>query len=104
MIRLLTSIEQFQTAEKISLHLRLPASRVQGILDFLSTRGLCVESRGRYKRSEKNTHIAADSPLAIRHHQKRIGETKRFLDGLGSPASGDATQGLKILEQKFGIC
>lgn len=28
-----------------------------------------TKPNGRYIRSEKNTHIEADSPLAIRHHQ-----------------------------------
>lgn len=70
MVRLLTSMERFQTVEDISLRLGLTVSRVREILDFLTSRGLCVlASNGRYKRTEKNTHVEASSPLAIRHHQ-----------------------------------
>ncbi|MBK9321619.1 MAG: TIGR02147 family protein [Bdellovibrionaceae bacterium] len=69
LIRLLTSIPQFQFKEKIAFHLGLSVSRVQEILDFLTSRGLCKEERGRYHRTGKNTHIEATSPLSIRHHQ-----------------------------------
>jgi hypothetical protein len=36
----------------------------------LISRGLCQETpEGRYKRTEKNTHIEARSPMSTRHHQ-----------------------------------
>jgi uncharacterized protein (TIGR02147 family) len=69
MIRLLTMIEGKQTAEEISVHLQLPISRVQEVLSFLVSRGLCNFANGRYVRTEKNTHIEAKSALAVRHHQ-----------------------------------
>lgn len=69
LIRLLTSVEQYQTPEKISRHLKISLSRVQEILGFLTSRGLCVVKNGRYNRTSQNTHIEAQSPLAIRHHQ-----------------------------------
>lgn len=69
LVRLMTSIDKFQNAEKIAQYLSLPISRVQEILDFLASRNLCVETRGNYRRSEKNTHVSANSPLALRHHQ-----------------------------------
>ncbi len=69
LIRLLTSIPRFQNREKIALHLGLSISRVQEILDFLVTRGLCTYEKGCYLRTEINTHIEARSPLSIRHHQ-----------------------------------
>jgi uncharacterized protein (TIGR02147 family) len=68
-VRLLTSIPEFRTKEKIAARLGLSISRVQEILDFLTSRHLCKESRGQYQRTEKNTHIEASSALAIRHHQ-----------------------------------
>lgn len=69
MIRLLTMIKGKQTAEEISVYLELPISRVQEILNFLVTRGLCNFVNGRYVRTEQNTHVEARSALAIRHHQ-----------------------------------
>lgn len=69
MVRLLTSLPRFQTKEKIAFHLNLSVSRIQEILDFLTTRGLCTEHKGKYLRTEKNTHVESSSQLAIRHHQ-----------------------------------
>ncbi len=68
-VRLLTALSRFQTKEKIALRLSLSLSRAQEILDFLTSRGLCKEERGKYLRTEKNTHVEARSPLSIRHHQ-----------------------------------
>lgn len=68
-VRLLTSIESFQTTEKIAFRLNLSVSRTQEILDFLTSRGLCNEDRGKYRRTGKNTHVESQSPLAVRHHQ-----------------------------------
>ena len=69
LVRLLTSIEHFQTAPEIAQRLNLSISRAQEILDFLTSRGLCKEAHGRYMRTEKNTHIEAHSSLVVRHHQ-----------------------------------
>lgn len=69
MIRLLTMIKGKQTAEEISIHLGVPISRVQEVLSFLASRGLCRLVNGRYVRTEQNTHVEARSPLAVRHHQ-----------------------------------
>jgi uncharacterized protein (TIGR02147 family) len=82
LIRLLTSIEQFQTKEAIASRLNLSLSRTQEVLDFLTSRGLCTENRGRYARTEKNTHIEARSPLASRHHQNWRSKSLELLEKL----------------------
>ena len=82
--RLLTGIPKFQTTEAISIRLNLPISKVQEILDFLVSRGLCVEDNGRYKRTERNTHIEASSPLSIRHHQNWRTKSLHLLEQIGS--------------------
>jgi uncharacterized protein (TIGR02147 family) len=69
LIRLLTDLKGFRTAEEISNHLDLSLSRVQEILSFLVSRGLCTYRNGLYSRTSQNTHIEAQSPLSIRHHQ-----------------------------------
>ncbi|MDR3608443.1 MAG: TIGR02147 family protein [Oligoflexia bacterium] len=70
LVRLLTSIDEFQTVETISSYLGLSTSRVRQILDFLVSRGLCKQERdGSYQRSKMNTHIEAGSELVVRHHQ-----------------------------------
>lgn len=70
LVRLLSSINEYQSVESISSKLGFPSSRVREILDFLVSRGLCTEGAdGRYRRTEKNTHIEASSSLVARHHQ-----------------------------------
>lgn len=69
LVRLMTSIDRFQTPGSISDYLGLPVTRVREILEFLVSRGLCEAIGGRFRRTEKNTHIEARSPLAVRHHQ-----------------------------------
>jgi uncharacterized protein (TIGR02147 family) len=68
LIRLLTDLKDFRTAQEISNHLGLSLSRVQEILSFLVSRGLCTHRNGLYTRTNQNTHIEAQSPLSIRHH------------------------------------
>jgi hypothetical protein len=70
LIRLLTSLEDCQTPERIANRLLLPVSRVREVLRFLVSRSLCKEEQGGLiSRTEVNTHVEARSPLAIRHHQ-----------------------------------
>ncbi len=69
MIRLLTMIKGKQTAEEIAIHLGISISRVQEVLSFLASRGLCRITNGKYVRTEQNTHVEARSALATRHHQ-----------------------------------
>lgn len=84
-IRLLTSIEKYQTPAAIAHRLSITISRVQEVLDFLTAKGLCKESQGRYQRTEKNTHIEARSHLAVRHHQnwraKSVGLVEQIQPG-----------------------
>jgi len=75
LIRLLTSIEAYETPEAIARRLQLPLSRVQDVLDFLVARNLCNEKGGRFKRTSDNTHVESRSALSIRHHQNWRGRT-----------------------------
>lgn len=68
LVRLLTSIPEFRTKESIAAHLGLSISRTQEILNFLTSRRLCKEIKGQYHRTEKNTHVEADSSMSLRHH------------------------------------
>lgn len=81
LVRLLTSIDGFQTVQEISSRLSLPRARVSEILGFLVSRGLCVRDLdGRYRRTEKNTHVEASSPMAARHHQNWRTKAVEFLE------------------------
>ncbi len=80
LVRLLTDIDRYQTVEEISRRLNLSVSRTQEIIDFLCTRGLCDVERGRYKRTNKNTHIEASSALSVRHHQNWRNKSIELID------------------------
>ena len=79
-VRLLTMIDEYQTSSTIAARLGLSVSRTQSILDFLVSRGLCSESKGRYKRTDKNTHVEAGSPLSVRHHQNWRAKSLELLE------------------------
>ena len=67
--RLLTSIDGFNSAEKISERLQIPRITIKRVLEFLHSTGLCVEKNGQYKMGPQSTHLGTDSPLIARHHQ-----------------------------------
>ena len=67
-IRLLTSLDDSQTAEKISEKLQLPLKTVRQVLSFLVETGLCIEENGALKLGPGRTHEPSDSPHALRHH------------------------------------
>jgi uncharacterized protein (TIGR02147 family) len=84
LVRLLTSIDRYQKANDIAQHLGISVSRLQEILDFLSTRGLCRIAGSKYIRTEKNTHIESGSALAIRHHQNWRAKSFALLEQMDS--------------------
>lgn len=68
MIRLLTAIERFQTIESLAQELGLPLNKIRSALDFLISRGLCLEENHKIKYGPIPTYVEASSPLVIRHH------------------------------------
>ncbi len=67
-VRLLSSIEPFQTIESITNYFGLSREKTHQIVDFLLRHGLCVEEKGKIKMGPQRTHLGADSPLIARHH------------------------------------
>ena len=67
-IRLLTSIPHFQTREALAERLGMHISRVNQILEFLLSRGLCQEEDGRIFYGDTKTYIGQESLLVSRHH------------------------------------
>lgn len=84
LVRLLTGIDSYQRANDIAKFLGMSISRVQEILDFLSTRGLCKVSGSRHIRTQKNTHVESGSALAIRHHQNWRSKSLTLLEQMTS--------------------
>lgn len=67
-VRLLTSINEFQSLDGLSEKLKLPKVQVRRILDFLLSVGLVKEDKGRYIMGTARTHVPSNSPYVIRHH------------------------------------
>lgn len=67
-ICLLTSIEGFDSVEKIEERLRLPRTTIKQALDFLIEQRLVVVERGKYQMGIARTHLAPESPLIARLH------------------------------------
>ncbi len=67
-IRLLTSIEGYQSISTIAERVNLSPSRVREIIDFLLKHGLCVENAGKIQIGPARTHLESSSPLVSRHH------------------------------------
>jgi uncharacterized protein (TIGR02147 family) len=68
-IWVLTSVDGFNTAEKISERLGIARATVKRVLDFLLSTGLCINEDGNYRMGPQSTHLGSESPLVGRHHQ-----------------------------------
>jgi uncharacterized protein (TIGR02147 family) len=67
--RLLTSIQGYQNVDAIAARLELPRSQVAQVVEFLLSKGLCVESdRGELAMGPRRTHLEKESPY-IRNRQ-----------------------------------
>jgi uncharacterized protein (TIGR02147 family) len=68
-VRNLLAIEREWTLTEVAAQLKLPESQVREVIQFLTDHGLLQLEDGRYKILAKATHIGADSPLVVKHHQ-----------------------------------
>lgn len=69
-IRILSSIPQYQTVDEISSAVRLPRHKVTQIIQFLVSRGLCVQAGDeRISMGPKRTHLDGNSPFIASHHR-----------------------------------
>ena len=67
-IRLLSSIDQFQSVDAMSEHFGLERATIQKAVNFLVEQGLCLRDGGRVLMGPQRTHLGSDSPLIARHH------------------------------------
>src|SRR5262249_54066577 len=58
----------FQTRNALAEELRVPLTRVNQVVDFLLSRGLCEERAGKIHYAKMNTYVSQTSPLVNRHH------------------------------------
>ncbi|MFN7905369.1 MAG: TIGR02147 family protein [Pseudobdellovibrionaceae bacterium] len=81
-VRLLCAIERFQIFEVLQAETKIPPNRLRGILDFLTSRKLCVEKNGRFIYAELPTYLEASSPLVARHHLNWRQKTQEKIENL----------------------
>lgn len=68
-IWLFTSTEnEGKLLEQIAERFELPKTKTSEIMQFLLTKGLCVEMNGRYKMGPQKTHLERSSPFLAKHH------------------------------------
>ncbi len=67
-IRVLSSIDGFQSVEKISERLNLPRGATSEKINFLVECGLCMKVDEGIRPGPAYTHLPATSPLISRHH------------------------------------
>jgi uncharacterized protein (TIGR02147 family) len=68
-IRLLTSIREYETIDAMADRFRMSRAKVGEILEFLVSRGLCVEKNGHYKMGVTATFVDASSKFINNHRR-----------------------------------
>lgn len=67
-LRLLSAIDEFSTEQAMAKASGLPLSAVRIALEFLISRGLCLEQHGKIRYGPTRTYLEAASPLVTTHH------------------------------------
>lgn len=69
-VRILTSMERYQTVDAIARYFGLSRSKVGEIVSFLVQSGLCIQGEGgRVTRGPKSTHVGESSPFVNNHRR-----------------------------------
>jgi uncharacterized protein (TIGR02147 family) len=82
----LISVPKFQAPDAIARELRLPASKVTEVLDFLTSCGLAKIEKGKYRIGKTSLHLGNDSPMISKHH---VNWRMRAIQSLDVPHSRD---------------
>lgn len=83
-IRILTSLDRYQTVDALATHLGLPKREVRRVVEFLLETGLCSSKKNLIQMGKKRTHLPADSPFAARHHSNWRLKTVEWSSHLGA--------------------
>lgn len=67
-LRLLSAINEFSSEQAMAKATGLSLSSVRVALEFLVSRGLCIEQNGKIKYGPTHTYLEAASPLVVTHH------------------------------------
>ncbi len=115
-IRVLSSIEAYQSVEFIAQKLNLSIAHVSKVVRFLLDHSLCIQEGGKLKPGPLSTHIEATSPIVNQHHKNwRIQAMNRHSTmshekelAYTSPMTLSESEALKVrevlIETIQGIC
>ena len=67
-IHIALAIPGLQSRDSLARAFSLPMSKVSQVLEFLQTRGLSKEEKGRHQIGEVRIHLESDSPMISKHH------------------------------------
>jgi uncharacterized protein (TIGR02147 family) len=67
--RILSALETHHDISSIAARLEVPPAVISRVLTFLVEAGLCKFEDGKLTYGPSYTHVAADSPYVIKHHQ-----------------------------------
>ena len=67
-IHIALAVPRLHTKEALARAFTLPVSKVSQVLEFLITRGLAQEEKGRYSIGSVRFHLENDSPMISKHH------------------------------------
>lgn len=81
-IRLLTSIERYQSLDAIATELQLPVNKIRKIIEFLCECKLCVRENDKIKYGPLNTYLESSSHLVSRHHLNWRQKSQEKFDNL----------------------
>jgi len=67
-LKLLSSLENFNSLEEMAAYLNLPVANLSSHFNFLIENGLIIQDENGLKSGITRTHLKADEPLVQRHH------------------------------------
>lgn len=83
-LHIAVAVPALQTREALTRAFNLPVSRVSQVLDFLISRGLVEEKKGRYQAGDTRIHLESDSPMITKHHMNWRMQAIQSLEHAGS--------------------
>lgn len=67
-VHILCAVHELQTRKSLREYLRLEASEIDPVIDFLIQHRVLVESHGRLKQGSTRIHLPKESPFLMKHH------------------------------------
>lgn len=81
-LRLLSATDSYSSEQAMAAATGLPLNSVRTAVEFLISRGLCIEQNGKIKYGPTRTYVEASSPLVATHHMNWRRKTSERFDKL----------------------